>query len=84
METTFVISPEELDGHFLVSLKRLFKHGKQLQISVSVAEDFNLLQSEKPQQHLARLEKCLAEVKKGKNTISFSEAALDDLILEKL
>ena len=48
METTFVITPDELDNNFLESLKRLFRHRKQLQISVSVAEDFNLLQTETP------------------------------------
>ncbi len=84
METTFVISPEELDDNFLASLKKLFKHGKQLQISVSVFEDFNLLQSETPQQHLARLEKCLADIKTGKHIITVTDEQLDELILEKL
>lgn len=55
-----------------------------MQISVSVPEDFNLLQTETPQAHLARLEKCFAEVNAGTNTISFTEAQLDDMILEKL
>jgi hypothetical protein len=68
----------------LASLKKLFSHRKQLQISVSVPEDFNLLQTETPEAQLARLEKCLTEVNGGKNTISFSEVQLDDMILEKL
>ncbi len=84
METTFVITPDELDNNFLDSLKKLFKHRKQLQISVSVAEDFNLLQTETPQAHLARLEKCLSEVNKGENSITFTDAQLDDIIFDKL
>ncbi len=84
METTFVITPAELNIDFLTSLKKLFKHQNQLQISVSVPEDFNLLQKETPQQHLERLEKCLSEVNAGKNTIAFSESTLDEIIFEKL
>jgi hypothetical protein len=84
MEITFLISEAELDNNFLASLKKLFSHRKQLQISVSVPEDFNLLQTETPEAHIARLEKCLAEVNAGKNIISFSDAQLDDMILEKL
>ena len=84
METTFVITPDELDSNFLDSLKKLFRHRKQLQISVSVAEDFDLLQTESPQVHLARLEKCLAEINKGENTITYTDAQLDDIIFDKL
>lgn len=84
MKTTFLISEAELDNNFLASLKKLFRHRKQLQISISEPEDFNLLQTETPEAHLARLEKCLSEVKKGTNTITFTEAQLDDMILEKL
>lgn len=84
METTFLISEAELDSNFLASLKKLFSHRKQLQISVSVPEDFNLLQTETPKVHLARLEKCLSEVNAGTNTITYTEAQLDDMILEKL
>ena len=84
METTFLISQSELDGNFLASLKKLFKHQPQLQITVSVPEDFNLLQTETPVGYLNRLEKCLEDVNKGKNTISFTEAQLNDLIIEKV
>ena len=84
METTFVISETELNSDFLDSLKKLFKHQKQIQISVSVPEDFNLLQTETPQDYLNRLEKCLADMNKQKNTITFTEAQLDDMIFEKL
>jgi hypothetical protein len=84
METTFVLTQDELDLDFLNSLKKLFKHKKQLQISVSVAEDFNLMQMESPIEHLVRLEKCLAEVKSNLNIISFSERELDNLVLENL
>ena len=84
METTFVISETELNSDFLDSLKKLFKHQKQIQISVSVPEDFNLLQTETPQDYLNRIEKCLADMNKQKNTITFTEAQLDDMIFEKL
>lgn len=84
METTFVISPNELNMDFLNSLKKLFKHQNQLQISISVSENFNLLQTETASQHLARLEKCLEEVNAGKNTIAFNETELDQIIFEKL
>jgi thiamine monophosphate kinase len=84
METTFVITPDELNIDFLSSLKKLFKHQNQLQISVSVPEDFNLLQTETPKQHLERLEKCLNEVNAKKNIITFSEEVLDEIIFEKL
>lgn len=84
METTFVINREELDSNFLESLRKLFKHQKQLQISVSVPEDFNLLQAEKPDQYLARLEICLNDYNSGVNTLAFSESDLEDIIIEKL
>lgn len=84
METTFLINEAELNGNFLASLKKLFKHRNQLQITVSVAEDFKLLQSETPEVYLNRLAKCLAEVNAHSNTITFSEAELDEIILEKL
>lgn len=84
METTFVITPAELNTNFLASLKKLFKNRSQIQISVSVPEDFNLLQTETPQASLARLEKCLDDINNKKNTITFTEAQLDDLIFEKL
>ncbi len=84
METTFVINQSELNSDFLASLKKLFKHRSQLQITVTTAEDFQLLSPETPSQYLSRLEKCLADVNAGKNTISFTEEQLDDMILETL
>ena len=84
METTFVISQSELNSDFLKSLKKLFKHRNQLQITVSSAEDFNLLNKETPAEYLARMEKCLADMNEGKNSISFTEGQLDDLILQSL
>jgi hypothetical protein len=84
METTFVISKTELNNDFLDSLKKLFKHQKQIQISVSVAEDFNLLQTETPRDYLDRLEKCLADMNSKKSTITFTETQLDDIIFEIL
>ena len=84
METTFVITPAELNSSFLASLKTLFKHKNQLQISISVSEDFKLLETESPKQCIARLEKCLNEMSKAQNTISFSESQLDEIIFEKL
>ncbi len=84
METTFLITKQELDSDFLTSIKNLFKHQKQLQIAISVPEDFNLYQTETPVQHIKRLEKCLKEMKQKKNVISFDEAQLDEMIFEKL
>ena len=83
METTFVVSKDELDINFLDSLKKLFKHSRLLQISVNTSEDFNLNQQETPIQYLARLEKCLSELSDKKNTIEFTESAFEDLIIEK-
>lgn len=84
METTFILKPDELNRNFLTTLRKLFKNSPQLQISVSVPEDFNLLHSETPAQTLQRVEKCLEEVKSSSNTIVFTESELDDIILEKL
>ena len=84
METTFIINQSELDADFLTSLKKLFKHRKQLQITVTAPEDFHLLEKEPPHVYLERLEKCLADVDFGRNIITFTEAELDDMILEKL
>ena len=84
METTFVLKPEELNSSFLNTLKRLFKNSNQLQISVSTAEDFGLLQTENLAQQSERIEKCFHEVAAKQNTISFSENELDQIILEKL
>lgn len=84
METTFVINQSELNSDFLDSLRKLFKHKNQLQITVTAAEDFNLLSPEKPSEYLKRLENCLADVEKGKNTITFTEEQLDDMILKAL
>jgi len=83
METTFVVTTDELNSNFLASLKKLFKHRRQLQISVSVPEDFNLLQTETPQASLARLEKCLEDMNNKTNIISFTEAQLDEIILNQ-
>ena len=80
METTFVINQSELNSDFLDSLKKLFKHRNQLQITVSVPEDFNLLDRETPAEYLSRLEKCMAEMDESKNTITFTGAQLDDII----
>jgi hypothetical protein len=84
METTFVIDQSELNSDFLESLKKLFKHRNQLQITVSSAEDFDLLNKEKPAEYLSRLERCLADVNSSQNTISFTEGHLDDIILKSL
>ena len=84
MESTFIISKDELDSNFLASLKKLFKNQKQLQISISIPEDFDLNQNETPKEYLKRLEYCLKEVKSNKNTISFSESELDNIIIENL
>jgi hypothetical protein len=84
METTFVISQSELNSDFLKSLKKLFKHRNQLQITVSTAEDFQLLATETPAVYLKRLEKCLVDVDAHKNTIVFTEDELDGIILEAL
>ena len=84
METTFVLKPEELNSSFLNTLKRLFKHSNQLQISVTTAEDFGLLQTETLAQQNERIEKCFQEMAAKQNTISFSENELDQIILEKL
>ncbi len=66
MESTFIIQPSELSNDFLESLKRLFKHLQQLQITVTPSEDFGLLKPETPAECLARLEKNLVEMKTGK------------------
>lgn len=84
METTFVINQSELNNDFLESLKKLFKHRNQLQITVTAPEDFNLLSTETPAEYISRLEKCLAEMNAAKNTMTFTEGQLDDLILKAL
>jgi archaellum component FlaC len=84
METTFVIDSTELNESFLESLRVLFKGKRQLQISISVSEDFNLLKQETPQQYLDRLEKCMKEVEERKNVVVLSEQELDDMVFEKL
>jgi hypothetical protein len=84
METTFVINQDELNEDFLESLKKLFKYRKQLQITVTAPEDFNLLHSETPAAYITRLEKRVADINEGKNTITFTELQLDDIILEAL
>ncbi len=73
METTFVINKSELNNQFLSALKKLFKNQSQLQITVSVPEDFNLLSSESPKNYLARLERAIYDLDNNKNTIEFSE-----------
>jgi len=84
MESTFVLQPSELDNDFLESLKKLFRHTRQLQITVSASEDFGLLQNESPTECLKRLEQNLADLKQHKNVIALSEAELDGFILQKL
>ena len=84
MESTFIIQPSELNNDFLESLKKLFQHSRQLQITVTTSEDFGLLKQETPAECLARLEKNLAEMKAGKNTVTYTEAEIDDLIFRSL
>ena len=84
MESTFIINASELNNDFLESLKRLFQHSRQLQITITTSEDFGLLKTETPAECFARLEKNLSEMKAGKNTVTYTEAQLDDLIFQKL
>ena len=84
MESTFIIQPSELNNDFLESVNRLFKYLRQLQITVTTSENFGLLKPETPAESLARLEKNLAEMIAGKNTVTYTEAQLDDLVFQKL
>jgi|LakMenE01Jun11ns_1017448.scaffolds.fasta_scaffold9780194_2 hypothetical protein len=84
METTFIIRENELNDDFLSALKKLFKYKSQLQITVTASEDFNLMKPESPDQYIARLEKCLAEIKKPEFRISITDEQLDEMIFEKI
>jgi hypothetical protein len=84
MESTFILNASELNNDFLESLKKLFAHTRQLQVTVTASEDFGLLKKEAPSEYLARLEKNLADVKAKKNTVTYTESELDALIFQKL
>lgn len=84
MESTFIIEQSELNENFLKSLKKLFRHSRQLQITVATAEDFGLLKKETPQQCLARLEKNMSDIRKKENTVTITESELDEIIFQKL
>ena len=66
------------------ALKKLFKYKSQLQITVSVPEDFGLLKSETPDQYLERQENCIRDMQVPENKITIDEFQLNDMILEKM
>jgi hypothetical protein len=84
MESTFILNASELNDDFLESLKKLFAHTRQLQITVTASEDFGLLKKETPAEYIARLEKNLADVKAKKNIVIYTDSELDELIFQKL
>lgn len=81
METTFVLKKDELDNDFIKNIKSLFKKTEHLQITVSTAEDFELLQTESPKQYISRLEKCMSEIKLKKKQVVISEEKINELLL---
>lgn len=81
METTFIVQQNDLNQEFLDAIKKLFKHKRQLQITITESEDFGLFQTETPQAYIERLERCMAEMQQPTHTITLSEAELDDFVL---
>lgn len=85
METSFILKESDLNTDFLEALKVLFKNKKQLEIKVSVPEDFNLLETETPQQIKERLQNCLKDMGDNSKIIEFTDSRLEleEFIREK-
>lgn len=84
METTFTLRKDELDAEFLESIKRLFKHSRELQITISSVTDFALTETETSEQYFIRLEKAAQNLAIGQNQVVMTEEQFDDLSLNLL
>lgn len=83
METTFILKEDELNEDFLSALKKLFRFKSQIQVTVSVSEDFGLLKKESLEECLKRIEKTMVEIEQPTHRIEISPDQLDEMVLEK-
>ena len=83
MDSTFVLSSEELDLKFLETIKSLYKDSQMLQITISKSEDISFGKKETKKEYFQRLEKAASEVDEG-NKISLTPIEFDELVNESL
>lgn len=78
METTFTLRREELDSEFLNTIRQLFRNSRELQITISTAEDFGLTRRESREEYVARLTKAAQNLATESGRVVMTEAEFDD------
>jgi hypothetical protein len=78
METIFTLRQEELDSEFLNTIKQLFRNSRELQITISTAEDFGLTRRESREEYVARLTKAAQNLATESGRVVMTEAEFDD------
>jgi hypothetical protein len=84
METSFVITPAELNSNFLASIKKMFKNKGQLQVTITDSEDFGLYKKETAEEYFERLEARLKDLDGQKNSVSFAPDDFDQFVKEHI
>jgi hypothetical protein len=78
MEAILKIKIADLDNDFIKAIKSLFKNDREIEITVSSANDFGLLKAETKEEYISRIKKAAKNVVNG-NTVSFTEKKFDKL-----
>ncbi len=84
METTFTLRKDEQDQGFLESVKRLFRHARELQITISSATDFDLTRPETKDAYFARLTQATHTLDVGQNQVILTDDDFDTFSLRLL
>ena len=83
METSVRINLSELDADLIANLKRLFGKNREVTVTIRSAEANGVARPETKKAYLARLEKALKNLVRGKH-LEMTEAQLDAFFLDRL
>ena len=82
MESTFTIKLNELNIDFIQSIKKLFKKDREIQITISSAEDFGLNEPETKDAYFARIQTSINNLNKKQHSTQLSIGELDEMALK--
>lgn len=83
MNTSFTLSLSELNVDFLKTIKSAFKNEREITISISSQEDFELNKPETKAGYINRILKAKANLEKGKGIV-YTESELNELYINTL
>ncbi|OFX37977.1 MAG: hypothetical protein COZ21_01155 [Bacteroidetes bacterium CG_4_10_14_3_um_filter_31_20] len=72
METVLRLKTSDLNLDFLKAVKSLFKKDEEIEMQISSKSGFSVLKAETQEECNSRIEKSFNNIKKNRNTVSFT------------